>query len=258
MTGPKVTIIAATEEDPVFAAALLIFTKSTRLRMSTGGLDGIRARCRKDWIWAEHELNYMAHTIRSSWEFLDITFVITDVSRACAQQMTRTRLASYAMQSQRVTNLTGATYYTPDELDSHDRAEYQAVMTRHIEDYEGAISANVKPENARGLLPMNVHCNLVAKYNLRALVDLVSARTSPRVQGEYRSIAEQMRDRVQIMWPWTESFFKPRNMLACEILDELGATLTAVAEPGTFTLSDDEIQRLRLLIAKAKDQIEGH
>ena len=69
------------------AAELLIFTKSTRLTMSPGLMEDIAS-------WPEEkkieELRKISRTIKSSWEFLDTTFLIEGVTRAVAQQMTRT------------------------------------------------------------------------------------------------------------------------------------------------------------------------
>jgi len=247
---PRVSVLAATHDDPVRAAALLIFTKNTRLAMSPDGFVETLRRCQVEWDdYAIPELKYMAHTIRSSWEFLDITFMIQNVSRACAQQITRTRLASYAMQSQRVTDMTGVTWHTPQLKNADERSGYNSIMASHVEDYEAAIREGMKAEDARGFLPMNVHCNLVAKYNLRVLVDLIHARTSYRVQGEYQQVAQQMREQLLELWPWAEYFLAPRDQLAIDILDELA---TALDEP----LST--VHQLKILVAKAKDQLEGH
>lgn len=252
---PKVTIVATTADSPVRAAALLIFTKSTRLVMSPDGFTDILKRCKDDWPWALSELEYMSRTIRSSWEFLDVTFLIQNVSRACAQQMTRTRLASYAMQSQRVTDLSGATFHDPFDARGNGDSD-KAWAFRHscgaaITEYENLVNNGMKPEDARGVLPMNVHCNLVAKYNLRTLVDLIGARTSYRVQGEYRDVAEQMRDQITNQWPWVEIFLRPRNQIACDLLDELVGKLDAV--PNEY-----DRKPLEMLVAKVKDQLEGH
>jgi len=71
----KVTLINHTQD----AAELLLFTKSTRLSMSPGLLDEIRA-------WPQEkklaELECMANTIPSSWEFVDYVFMVEGVSRA--------------------------------------------------------------------------------------------------------------------------------------------------------------------------------
>ncbi len=88
----KVSLISHTPH----AAELLIFTKSTRLNMSPGLMDEIMS-------WSEDkklaELEYMAATIPSSWEFVDYVFMIEGVSRAFTHQFVRSRNASYAQQT---------------------------------------------------------------------------------------------------------------------------------------------------------------
>ena len=48
------------------------------------------------------ELDYMSKTIPSSWEFVDYTFMIEDVTRALTHQLVRTRTASYAQQTMQI------------------------------------------------------------------------------------------------------------------------------------------------------------
>ena len=88
----KVTLIYATPG----AIDLLLFTKSTRLQLTPGLMDEIRS-------WPEerklNELRYMAKTVPSSWEFVDLIFSIEDVTRAFTHQLVRTRTASYAQQA---------------------------------------------------------------------------------------------------------------------------------------------------------------
>ena len=242
---PQVTILAATERDPIDAAALLIFSKHTRLNMSPEGLEAIRARVADDPEWMLSELSYMAKTIRSSWELLDVTFMIENVSRACAQQITRTRQASYAMQSTRVSDVRGATFHRPADL--KDEAQYKNALQASMDSYVGLVDSGEKLEDARGVLPMNIHCNLVAKYNLRTLADLLPARTSYRAQGEYNIVAAQMKAAVIQMWPWTELFFQPRAEIANSLLDELMAAIDNGATP----------HELKILASKAKDSING-
>ncbi len=91
----KVTLISHTQD----AENLLIFTKATRLTLSPGLLDEIRSRPQEDKM---RELEYMANTIPSSWEFVDYVFLVEGVSRAYTHQQVRTRAASYAQQTMRV------------------------------------------------------------------------------------------------------------------------------------------------------------
>lgn len=244
---PKVTIAAATEWDPARAAALLIFTKSTRLEMTPGGLEQIVERCESDPAWMRSELDYMSKTIRSSWEFLDVTFVVENISRATAQQVTRTRVASFAMQSQRVTNMENASFsrsgvYEDDELNQL----YEEALDRSMEYYGRLVDGGMKLEDARGVLPLNVQCRLVEKYNFRTLASLIPARTSYRAQGEYREIARQMRDQLFQLWPWAYLFFRPKFAIADSLLDQLVQAIPAGIEGE---------QKLLALASKIRDQL---
>lgn len=246
--SPKVSLIAGTELDEVRAAALLIFTKSTRLQMNGDGLEAMVLKVQEDPDWAYKELDYMSKTIRSSWEFLDFIFVVENVSRACAQQITRTRLASYAMQSQRVTDMSNVSFHKPDFGSNIDAEEsYDYAIEQAIENYRNMVSeCHASLEDARGVLPMNVNCNLVAKYNFRTIVDLIHARTSPRVQGEYRMVAMQMKDQILRKFVWADLFMRRDNDIAHALLDEINQIL--VERP-----SDHE---LRMLFSKVRDTLK--
>lgn len=260
----KVEIVSATEIDPIRAAALLIFTKHTRLQMDGSGLQSIIDKCEADPAWMHSELEYMAKTIRSSWEFLDVTFAITNVSRACAQQITRTRFTpidgdlfgSYAMQSQRVTDMKSSSWHVPDGIAKDEAVgdHYASMMEEAMSNYRFLTQTlNVKLEDARGVLPVNLHCNLVAKYNLRMLVDLIHARSSYRAQGEFNQIAAEMRQELINMWPWAEIFLRPRNQIAKELISEL--RLEIAEQQQGFAPVD--YHKLMTLLAKVEDQIEG-
>src|SRR4051812_15472393 len=97
-----------------YAAALLAFSKNTRLQMTP---DGFSTWLNKPYDELMTELDYMVSTIPSSHEFVDLTFSIENVTRACAQQITRTRTASYAMQSQRVTDVSSMGFRVPPNAD---------------------------------------------------------------------------------------------------------------------------------------------
>lgn len=203
--------------DPLFAAKLLIFTKETRMDMS-GSWEKVFKMSREE---IETQLAYMATTIASSWEFLDVTFLIRECSRATAQQITRTRNASFAMQSQRVLDVSGSGY------DAKSSA-VAASIAASIDNYKFMIDNGTPLEDARDALPIGLHCNLVAKYNLRTIVDLCISRQSLRVQGPYREMVTQMKDEVLKIWPWAAPFFIPPNNKAAKLLEEVAQELRSV------------------------------
>lgn len=221
---PTVSLIwytgKGTKDETFGAARMLAFTKGTRLNMTPDGFDKFDNMPIED---LEKELLYMSNTIPSSWEFVDVIFAINDVSRACAQQITRTRNASFAMQSQRVTDMRNVTWHVPASIDRP--STYSEAIQRSIAEYELAVKNGVSLEDARGLLPINVHCNLIAKYNLRSVVDLLRARDSMRVQGEYQVIARQMRAAIFDVWPWAKPFFEPKDSKAIKLIEEVAAEI---------------------------------
>lgn len=224
---PKVSIISYTgigTNDPEwYAARLLAFTKNTRLKMTP---DGLESFFEKPIDEIKKELAYMATTIPSAWEFVDVIFSIEDVSIACAQQITRTRNAVYQMQSQRVTDMSTVGFHIPESI--KDKHSYTDAMKMHIQDYTMCVEQGDESlEDARGLLPINVHCNLLAKYNLRSLVELLRARDSMRVQGEYQSIAAQMKAGILEIWPWSESFFVPKDKQVIDLIEEVAKELSS-------------------------------
>lgn len=199
------------------AANVLVFTKQTRLEMKPNLFAQIEA-------WADEkiiaELAYMANTIPSSWEFVEYKFLITDVTRAFTHQFVRTRTGSYAQQTMRVLNVDGWTYgYGPTTkplqqipFSSEDNAQadrsafYDSTMQMIANAYNDLIEMGAKIEDARGVLPTNIHTNIVAKFSLRCVADLVRKRSSPRTQGEYRDVLEAMRAEVIRVHPWASLF----------------------------------------------------
>lgn len=197
----KVTLISTTPE----AKELLIFTKSTRLTMSPGLMDEIRA-------WPEEkklaELEYMANTIPSSWEFCDYVFMIEGVSRAFTHQFVRSRQGSYAQQTMRVLNMGEYDYVYTDRVNADIQARgIVDIVNENIRlGYNKLIELGLPAEDARGVLPTNIATNIVAKFNLRAFVDLAKSRTGGRTQGEYQKVMNAMVDAVLAVHPWAEKF----------------------------------------------------
>lgn len=197
----KVTLINYTQD----AETLLLFTKSTRLNMSPGLLDEIR---RKDAKTVNEELEYMAGTIPSSWEFVDYVFLVEGVSRAYTHQQVRTRAASYAQQSMRVLEMGEFEYvFTEKNKESADAMTcIKSVLSAIKSHYRELIALGQPPEDARGILPTNIATNIVCKFNLRTFCDLAKSRTGGRTQDEYQKVVNGMVDAVLEVHPWVEKF----------------------------------------------------
>jgi thymidylate synthase ThyX len=113
----KVTLInyfgMGLEKPYELAARHLVYIKNTRLQQGPSTREEIAA-----WPWERvmDELAAIANTIRSSWEFLDYTFEISEVTRAFTHQLVRTRQGSYAQQTMRTIDMTGFNVTCPESI----------------------------------------------------------------------------------------------------------------------------------------------
>lgn len=202
----KVSLVSTTPH----AAELLIFTKSTRLTMSPGLFEEIKS-------WPEDkklaELEYMANTIPSSWEFVDYVFMIEGVSRAFTHQFVRTRNASYAQQTMRVLNMCDFDYVHTErnisDLNAMDDIKFCLGVIKDT--YRRLVDSGQPPEDARGILPTNIATNIVAKFNLRTLSELAKSRTGGRTQNEYQKVMAAMVEVVLAVHPWAQKFLFPHG-----------------------------------------------
>lgn len=225
----KVTLVDHTgfgAADPArHAANVLVFTKSTRLKMSPGLFSEIAA---KPWSDIETELQYMANTIPSSWEYINYSFLVTGVSRAYTHQAVRTRTASFAQQTMRVLDVDGWDYATGPTIDKNDDLGviYDDGMAAIDRIYRELIAGGAKIEDARGILPTNILTNIVIGMNLRTFSETQRKRASTRTQGEYRDVMDAMRAEVIRVHPWAEMFLsRTFDTSAAELEQQLIAAL---------------------------------
>lgn len=190
------------EWDPL-AAERLIFAKSTRLGLTPALWDEICAMSEEAKLV---ELHYIANTIKSSHEFTSYTFLISGVSRAFTHQFVRTRTASYAQQSMRVTDQGGYEFVMPPRLDRFQQAEVNHINADIRDKYNDLIADGVAPEDARSILPTNIATNILARYNLRSFCEMARSRAGGRTQDEYRDVVVKMIDCVLKVHPWVGGF----------------------------------------------------
>ncbi len=196
--------------DKNYTAKVLIYTKSTRLTQGQASRDKID---NMNSYQIEEELNYIANTIRSSWEFIDYTFEITGVTRAFTHQFVRTRTASFAQQTMRTLVMDDFDVLCPDSIlnDEDALSDWSICINSIAYAYDRLISRGIKPEDARGLLPTNIKTNIIAKMNLRTLADLVGKRDNPRAQGEYTNVIKAMAESAMFAHPWIKNFLYPER-----------------------------------------------
>jgi flavin-dependent thymidylate synthase len=188
------------------ALDVLLFTRSTRLSMSPEGMQEIAA-------WPQErkleELEKARNTIQSSWEFIDYIFCIEGVTRAFTHQLVRTRSGSYAQQSQRLVDMSNFDYEIGSSIKEDEAAEmvYVDTMREIARSYHKLVhDHDIPSQDARGVLPTNIHTNIIAKFNLRTLHDTALKRLCVRTQGEYQDVFRAMRSAVLEVHPWALDF----------------------------------------------------
>lgn len=211
----KVTLIDYTGKNSVssqrYAAALLLYTKSTRLGMDPELFDKFLT---DPWVEIVEGLCAMAETIPSNWEFVDYTWLIQGVSRGFTHQFVRTRHATFAQQTMRVLDMSegpGWDYVTGPSIkgDGDLAGLYVHTMGIIAENYKGLIEGGAAIEDARGILPTNIKTNICVKMNLRTLVEMSRKRQkSKRVQNEYRQVVDAMIEKVLNVHGFVEIFLE--------------------------------------------------
>ena len=108
-------------------------------------------------------------------EFVHMTFLFENVSRALTHQLVRTRLASYSQQSLRCVRLPefadNNMYHMPASV--RNKKRFKDAMLKIQELYNGLLETE-STEDARGILPLNVHTSIVVGCTFRALIGMVS------------------------------------------------------------------------------------
>jgi thymidylate synthase (FAD) len=129
-------------------------------------------------------------------EHVSFTFLVEGVSRSLLAQLTRHRIASFSVQSQRyVSYAKGFGYVVPPAVSAlgpeaeNEYAAQMAQMQRWYEGWQSKLNAN---EDARFVLPNACETRLMVTMHARELRHFFALRMCERAQWEIRSLAEKM------------------------------------------------------------------
>lgn len=170
-------------------------------------------------------LNTIGH--ESPIEHASFTFGIEGVSRSLLAQITRHRIASYSVQSQRYVKENQFEFVLPPEIEAipeakeeflkameEDAAHYlrltqllsekhkKAFLAQGEDEKSAAKKAEKKAiEDARFVLPNACTTKMVCTMNARSLLNFFSHRCCNRAQWEIRELAVQMLQEVKAVAP---------------------------------------------------------
>lgn len=124
-------------------------------------------------------------------EHTQFTFLVEGVSRVLLAQLTRHRLASFSVQSQRYVDMKEMPVVVPPTIyrDKEIFDEYNEIMDRIRAFYHKAVQRGVAKEDARYAAPGAVHTKLIMTMNTRELLHFLQLRDCNKAQWEIRNLA---------------------------------------------------------------------
>lgn len=128
-------------------------------------------------------------------EHVSFTFRIRDVSRAFLAQITRHRLASFSVESQRYCKYTDVVrVIMPPSMEANAEAQeiYRQTIIDAANAYQSLLDLGIVAEDARLVLPEATITNMVVTMNARELRHFFSLRCCNRAQWEIRNVADAM------------------------------------------------------------------
>ena len=209
--NPKVTLLNYTPnpEQTVAMAAKLCYSPSAIENIR----DGLTEEKTVSFVEMLGEIGHA-----SPIEHASFTFGIEGVSRSFLAQITRHRIASYSVQSQRYVAEEQFEYVMPPEIEKNPRAKEIFIKAmqddqRQYDELTEVLSAQAYEEmikdgkteqearrlskkkaieDARFVLPNACCTKMVCTFNARSLQNFFAHRCCNRAQWEIRSVAEQM------------------------------------------------------------------
>ena len=253
----KVALIRHTlsPEEVVALGARLCYSRAT--------VDSLQQRVSRD-DQSEFVSRILSMGHESVLEHASFTFGIEGVSRTLLAQITRHRIASFSVQSQRYVRLDDFRYVTPPEIEAipeakaaflasmeEDAQRYLDLAHKLEEGHTARLMAEGMPEkqarakaskqaneDARFVLPNACETKMVVTMNARSLMNFFQLRCCNRAQWEIRELAEKM---FTLVYPVAPHIFRtagpacvsgpcPEGKMCCGKTAEVRAKYAAIKE----------------------------
>lgn len=207
------------DSQKIVAASAKLCYSSSEIK---GILDGLDTEKTMSFI---ERLMSMGH--ESPLEHISFTFGIEGVSRSLLAQLTRHRIASYSVKSQRYVKEGRFEFIIPKEIEADEKAKqiflsameddvkaynslteilfekhYNDMIKTGMDEKKAKSAAEKKAiEDARYVLPNACETKLIATFNARSLLNFFNHRCCERAQWEIRDLASEMLRLVKEICP---------------------------------------------------------
>jgi len=136
-------------------------------------------------------------------EHVSFTFLIEGISRTALAQLTRHRLASFSVESQRYVENSGKDVVMPESIadDPVVAEEYEIMVHAAAAFYEGCLARGIPSEDARFGLLQGGTTRLIMTMNAREVLHFLELRCCNRAQWEIRNLADAMLNECRAVAP---------------------------------------------------------
>ena len=202
-TKLKVKLLSHTPDpEKVVATAAKLCYSSSDIEHISEGLDEVSTQ---NFIKRLADLGH-----ESPMEHVSFTFGVEGVSRSLLAQITRHRIASYSVKSQRYVTEGQFCYVIPPEISNDEKLRGKYVETmeylqrqydelalslkqKHIDEgMSDKAAEKAAIEDARFVLPNACETKIVMTFNARSLMNMFRHRCCERAQWEIRAMADEM------------------------------------------------------------------
>jgi thymidylate synthase (FAD) len=127
---------------------------------------------------------------------------IKGISRACADQLARYRLASFTMLSQRYVDIKDIEFIHPFKVMELAGETALAVEQAQRDFYKMLLNCGISKEDARYYMGMGFSTEVFMACNFRELRHILKQRLDPHAQWEIRMLAKEMLNICKEKWGW--------------------------------------------------------
>ena len=149
----------------------------------------------------------------STIEHIQVSFAISNISRACTHQLVRHRHMSFSQKSQRYVQEKGQfDYLIPYTIEKNEdlKAKFEEFMGEISKKYLEFVEAGIPAEDARAVLPNACSTSMVVSTNLRELIHVANLRLCTRAQQEIRLLIKGMCDALTEKEAWLKEYLVPK------------------------------------------------
>jgi thymidylate synthase (FAD) len=149
----------------------------------------------------------------STIEHIQVSFAISNVSRACTHQLVRHRHMSFSQKSQRYVKEKGQfDYLIPPTIEKNPelKEKFEKFMSEISDKYLEFTEAGIPAEDARFVLPNACATSMVASLNLRELIHIANLRLCTRAQYEIRTLVKKMCEELIKEEAWLKPYLVPK------------------------------------------------